>query len=161
MPFLSLKDPPKVESEAFDKFSKPVTIKAGENAEWKLPFSGGTPMNIQWYKNDDQLSPSANVKIETSCSESKLRLTKCQRKDSGEVKIKIKNEFGTTEGISKLIVLGELALILELILSHMVFFKICHCVIYSLCFHNLVHRQANGTTGTCGDHGKRCYVYRV
>lgn len=67
-------------------------------------------MNIQWYKNDDQLSPSANVKIETSCSESKLRLLKCQRKDSGEVKIKIKNEFGTTEGISKLIVLGELVL---------------------------------------------------
>lgn len=67
-------------------------------------------MNIQWYKNDDQLSHSANVKIETSCSESKLRLTKCQRKDSGEVKIKIKNEFGTTEGISKLIVLGKLAL---------------------------------------------------
>ncbi|XP_075881054.1 immunoglobulin-like and fibronectin type III domain-containing protein 1 isoform X2 [Nelusetta ayraudi] len=104
---LDIKDPPKVESEAFDKFSKPVTIKAGENAEWKLPFSGGTPMNIQWYKNDDQLSPSTNVKIETSCSESKLRLTKCQRKDSGEVKIKIKNEFGTTEGISKLIVLDK------------------------------------------------------
>lgn len=110
MLFLSFKDPPKVDSEAFGKFSTPVTVKAGENAEWKLPFSGGVPMNIQWYKNDDLLSPSANVKIETSCSESKLRVTKCQRKDSGEVKIKIKNEFGTTEGISKLIVLGELVL---------------------------------------------------
>lgn len=73
-------------------------------------------MNVQWYKNDDQLSPSASVKIETSCSESKLRLAKCQRKDSGEVKIKIKNEFGTTEGISKLIVLGELVLVINFVI---------------------------------------------
>lgn len=74
-------------------------------------------MTIQWYKDDEQLSPSANVKIETSCSESKLRLTKCQRKDSGEVKIRIKNEFGTTEGISKLIVLGELVLGVNFVVS--------------------------------------------
>lgn len=83
-------------------------------------------MNIQWYKNDDQLSPSANVKIETSCSESKLRLTKCQRKDSGEVKIKIKNEFGTTEGISKLIVLGELAFRVNFVI-HGIFQNLSSC----------------------------------
>lgn len=82
-------------------------------------------MNVQWYRDDDQLSPSANVKIETSCSESKLRLMKCQRKDSGEVKIKIKNEFGTTEGISQLIVLGGLLLDL----NSVIFF--CHHVICS------------------------------
>lgn len=64
-------------------------------------------MNIQWYKNDDKLLPGVNVKIETSDSESQLRLTKCQRKDTGEVKIKIKNEFGTIEAVSKLIVLGK------------------------------------------------------
>lgn len=64
-------------------------------------------MNIQWYKDDEELLPALHVKIETSATESQLRLTKCQRKDSGEVKIKIKNEFGTTEATSKLIVLGE------------------------------------------------------
>lgn len=127
--FLSFEDPPKVDSDAFGKFSTPVTVKAGENAEWKLPFSGGIPMNVQWYKDDDQLSPSANVKIETSGSESKLRLTKCQRKDSGEVKIKIKNEFGTTEGISKLIVLGELVLGVNFVCLLFVFLM-SHQVIY-------------------------------
>ena len=65
-------------------------------------------MNIQWYKDDDELLPALNVKIETSATESQLCLTNCQRKDCGEVKIKIKNEFGTTEAVSKLIVLGEL-----------------------------------------------------
>lgn len=65
-------------------------------------------MSIQWFKDDDELLPALNVKIETSDTESQLRLLKCQRKESGEVKIKLKNEFGTTEAISKLIVLGEL-----------------------------------------------------
>lgn len=101
------KDPPKIDSDALGEFTKPVIIKAGENAEWKLPFSGGAPMNIQWYKDDDELLPGLNVKIDTSDTKSQLRLNKCQRKDGGEVKIKIKNEFGTTEAISKLIVLGK------------------------------------------------------
>ncbi|XP_044076743.1 immunoglobulin-like and fibronectin type III domain-containing protein 1 [Siniperca chuatsi] len=104
---LNIQDPPKIDAEALGKFTKPVIIKAGENAEWKLPFSGGAPMNIQWYKDDEELLPALNVKIETSATESRLRLAKCQRKDGGEVKIKIKNQFGTTEAISKLIVLDK------------------------------------------------------
>nr|XP_046241212.1 immunoglobulin-like and fibronectin type III domain-containing protein 1 [Scatophagus argus] len=104
---LNIQDPPKIDTDALGKFTKPVIIKAGENAQWRLPFSGGAPMNIQWYKDDDELLPALNVKIETSASESRLRLIKCQRKDSGEVKIKIKNEFGTTEAVSKLIVLDK------------------------------------------------------
>ncbi|CAJ1050235.1 immunoglobulin-like and fibronectin type III domain-containing protein 1 [Xyrichtys novacula] len=104
---LNIQEPPKFDAEALGEFSKPVIIKAGETAEWKLPFSGGAPMNIQWYKDDDELLPALNVKIETSDTKSRLRLTKCQRKDSGEVKIKIKNEFGTLEATSKLIVLDK------------------------------------------------------
>ncbi|XP_067442775.1 immunoglobulin-like and fibronectin type III domain-containing protein 1 isoform X1 [Thunnus thynnus] len=104
---LNIQDPPKIDLDALGEFTKPVIIKAGENAEWKLPFSGGAPMNIQWYKDDDELLPALNVKIETSATESQLCLTKCQRKDCGEVKIKIKNEFGTTEAVSKLIVIDK------------------------------------------------------
>uniref|UniRef100_A0A3Q2D280 Immunoglobulin-like and fibronectin type III domain-containing protein 1 n=1 Tax=Cyprinodon variegatus TaxID=28743 RepID=A0A3Q2D280_CYPVA len=104
---LNVKDPPILDSDALGEFTNPVIVRVGENAQWKLPFSGGAPMNIQWYKNDDKLLPGVNVKIETSDSESQLRLTKCQRKDTGEVKIKIKNEFGTIEAVSKLIVLDK------------------------------------------------------
>nr|XP_040061043.1 immunoglobulin-like and fibronectin type III domain-containing protein 1 [Gasterosteus aculeatus aculeatus] len=104
---LNIQDPPIIDEDALGKFSKAVVIKAGENAEWKMPFSGGAPMTIQWYKDDDELLPALNVKIETSANESKLRLVKCQRTDGGEVKIKIKNEFGTTEAISKLNVLDK------------------------------------------------------
>uniref|UniRef100_A0A3B4YZA3 Immunoglobulin-like and fibronectin type III domain-containing protein 1 n=1 Tax=Stegastes partitus TaxID=144197 RepID=A0A3B4YZA3_9TELE len=104
---LNVEDPPKIDPDALGKFTKPVIIKAGENAEWKLPFSGGAPMTVQWYKDDDELLPGLNVKLETSDTESQLRLMKCQRKDGGEVKIKIKNEHGTIEAISKLIVLDK------------------------------------------------------
>ncbi|XP_068598129.1 immunoglobulin-like and fibronectin type III domain-containing protein 1 [Brachionichthys hirsutus] len=104
---LNIQDPPKIDTEALDKFSRPVIIRAGEHAEWKLLFLGGAQMDIQWYKNDDKLLPAMHVKIETSAGESGLRLTKCQRMDSGEIKVKIKNENGTAEAISKLIVLDK------------------------------------------------------
>ncbi|XP_071059407.1 immunoglobulin-like and fibronectin type III domain-containing protein 1 [Pseudochaenichthys georgianus] len=104
---LNIQDPPKIDGDALRQFSEPVIIRAGENAEWKLPFSGGAPMTIQWYKDGDELLPALNVKIETSDTESKLRLLKCQRKDCGEVKIKSKNKYGIIEAISKLIVLDK------------------------------------------------------
>uniref|UniRef100_A0A667WBQ6 Immunoglobulin like and fibronectin type III domain containing 1, tandem duplicate 2 n=1 Tax=Myripristis murdjan TaxID=586833 RepID=A0A667WBQ6_9TELE len=103
----NIEDPPKIDNDALGKFSEPVIVRAGENAEWKLPFSGGAPMSVQWYKDDEDLLPGLNVKIETSDTGSQLRLSKCQRKDMGEIKIKLKNEFGTIEATSKLIVLDK------------------------------------------------------
>ncbi|XP_077428646.1 immunoglobulin-like and fibronectin type III domain-containing protein 1 [Vanacampus margaritifer] len=104
---LNIQDPPKIDASALVKFTKPVIVKAGDTAEWKLQFSNGKPVNIQWSKDNDELLPAPNVRIEKSATESKLRLAKCQRKDSGEIKIKIRNEFGTTEAISKLIVMDK------------------------------------------------------
>lgn len=100
-------DPPKIGSDTLGKFSESVIVKAGENAKWNVAFSGGEPMNIQWHKDDNKLLPALNVKIKTSDTDSSLHLIKCHRKDSGEIKIRLKNEFGTAEAISKLIVLGE------------------------------------------------------
>ncbi|KAM8914641.1 immunoglobulin-like and fibronectin type III domain-containing protein 1 [Spinachia spinachia] len=104
---LNIQDPPIIDGDALGKLSKAVVVKAGENAEWRMLCSGGAPMTILWYKDDEELLPALNVKIETSANESKLRLVECQRKDGGEVKIKLKNQFGTTEAISKLIVLDR------------------------------------------------------
>lgn len=65
-------------------------------------------MKIQWYNEGEELLEDNNIKIEKSLSHSRLLLTKCQRKTTGEMKIKIKNECGTTEAITQLIVLGKL-----------------------------------------------------
>lgn len=99
-------DPPKIDADALSKFSEPVIVKAGENASFKLPFSGKEPVKIQWFKEEEELLEGHGVRIEKSSAHSRLLLTKCQRKDTGEIKIKIKNEFATVEATSKLTVLG-------------------------------------------------------
>ncbi|KAG9277014.1 immunoglobulin-like and fibronectin type III domain-containing protein 1 [Astyanax mexicanus] len=104
---LSVEDPPKINADDLGKFSEPVVVKAGENAAFKLPFCGKEPIKIQWFKDDEELLQGPNVKIESSSTHSRLRLTKCQRKNTGEIKIKIKNQFATIEATSKLIVLDK------------------------------------------------------
>ncbi|XP_073671361.1 uncharacterized protein [Paramisgurnus dabryanus] len=104
---LTIKDPPKIDTDALSKFSEPVNIKAGESASFKLPFSGKDPIRIQWFKDDEELREGHGVKIEKSSTYSHLRLAKCQRKDTGEIKVKIKNEFATVEASSKLIVFDK------------------------------------------------------
>lgn len=99
-------DPPKIDADALSKFSEPVIVKVGENATFKLQFSGKEPIKIQWFKEHEELLHGHSVKIEKSSAHTRLLLTKCQRKDTGEIKIKIKNEFATIEATSKLIVLG-------------------------------------------------------
>lgn len=113
-------------------------------------------MTIQWYKDGDELSPALNVKIETSDTESKLRLLKCQRKDCGEVKIKIKNKYGIIEAISKLIVLGKLPI-------RDIMPCVPHCTVgkeikVSMIYFIFINRQTHTTTRTCGHYGKRCYI---
>ncbi|XP_050967672.1 immunoglobulin-like and fibronectin type III domain-containing protein 1 [Labeo rohita] len=104
---LIVEDPPKIDADALKEFSEPVTVKAGENASFRLPFSGKEPSKIQWFKEDEELLEGHGVRIEKSSAHSRLLLTKCQRKDTGEIKIKIKNEFATVEATSKLTVLDR------------------------------------------------------
>ncbi|XP_028854892.1 immunoglobulin-like and fibronectin type III domain-containing protein 1 [Denticeps clupeoides] len=103
---LAVEDPPRIDSEALGKFSEPVIVRAGDNAAFALPFSGKEPMKVHWYKADEELLSGPSVRIEASNTQSSLRLIKCQRKDTGAIKIKIKNEHGTIEAQSKLIVLA-------------------------------------------------------
>jgi len=88
------------------KFSEPLIIKVGQNATFKLEFVGREPMKVQWYSEGEELLEDNHIRIEKSSSHSRLLLVKCQRKDSGEVKLKLKNEFGTIEALSRLVVLG-------------------------------------------------------
>lgn len=74
-----------------------------------MSFVGREPMKIQWYNEGEEMLEDSQIKIEKSSSHSRLLLTKCQRKITGEIKIKIKNECGTTEAITQFVVLGLLA----------------------------------------------------
>lgn len=102
-----LLDPPRINADDLAEFIKPVIIKTGKDAAFKVTFLGREPMKIQWYNDGEELLEDAHTKIEKSSTHTRLLLTKCQRKISGEIKIKIKNECGTTEAISQLVVLGK------------------------------------------------------
>uniref|UniRef100_A0A8C5I2V1 Immunoglobulin-like and fibronectin type III domain-containing protein 1 n=1 Tax=Gouania willdenowi TaxID=441366 RepID=A0A8C5I2V1_GOUWI len=104
---LNVKDPPRINLEDLDALSKPLTIKTGNHAVFKVCFVGYKPMKIQWYREGEELQDDANVKIELSANHSRLLLSRCQRKDMGEIKIKLKNEHGFTEAVSTLIVLDK------------------------------------------------------
>ena len=81
-------------------------MKKGHRATFKLPFVGREPIKIQWYLEGEELSEETNIKFDHTESSTSLILSKLHRKDSGEVKLKLKNEFGTVEAFSQLIVLG-------------------------------------------------------
>ncbi|XP_053171821.1 immunoglobulin-like and fibronectin type III domain-containing protein 1 [Scomber japonicus] len=102
-----VEDPPRFDPEELEIFKTPVTVKKGHKASFKLPFVGKDPIKVQWYLDGEELSEESNIKIENSEGYTRLHLMKLQRKDSGEVKIKLKNEFGTIEAFSQLIVLDK------------------------------------------------------
>ncbi|KAK2897384.1 hypothetical protein Q8A73_013764 [Channa argus] len=104
---VNVQDPPRFDPQYLTSFTEPMTVKVGHNAIFKLCFVGHKPLKIQWYREGEVLQDSNNTKIEKSESHSRLLLTRCQRKDTGEIKIKIKNEHGFTEAISQLTVLDK------------------------------------------------------
>lgn len=91
-----------------EKFAAPTIIKAGKRASFKLPYLGKEPVKIQWFHDGEELAPDTNIQIFNEEGHTCLVFTgKLQRKDTGEIKIKIKNEFGTVEAVTQLIVLGK------------------------------------------------------
>lgn len=104
--FLCSSDPPRIDADDLAAFVKPVVIKTGKEAAFKVSFVGREPMKIQWYNDGEELLEDTHIKIERSSTHSRLLLTKCQRRISGEIKVKVKNECGTAEAITQMVVLG-------------------------------------------------------
>uniref|UniRef100_A0A3P9J5R4 Immunoglobulin like and fibronectin type III domain containing 1, tandem duplicate 3 n=1 Tax=Oryzias latipes TaxID=8090 RepID=A0A3P9J5R4_ORYLA len=104
---VNVKDPPRFNPEDLCAFTEPLAIKVGHNAIFKVQFVGHQPIKIQWFRDGDELQDDSSAKIENSAGHSRLLLSRCQRKDMGEIKIKLKNEHGFTEALSKLLVLDK------------------------------------------------------
>uniref|UniRef100_A0A672ZHY6 Immunoglobulin like and fibronectin type III domain containing 1, tandem duplicate 1 n=1 Tax=Sphaeramia orbicularis TaxID=375764 RepID=A0A672ZHY6_9TELE len=103
-----VEDPPRFESEELEAFKTPVSVKKGQKATFKLSYIGRQPIKVQWYLEGEELSDDSNIKIELGEDGStRLLLSKLQRKDSGEVKIKLKNEFGAMEAVTQLVVMDK------------------------------------------------------
>ncbi|GCC32137.1 hypothetical protein chiPu_0010597, partial [Chiloscyllium punctatum] len=105
---LFVEDPPEFDQDVLDQLGKKDTIiKAGHTATVKVPFSGKPPIKVSWYKDGEELFEDNRVSIDNSKSFTRLSISKCNRKDSGKMTIKLKNESGTTSADVNLAVIDK------------------------------------------------------
>ncbi|XP_034725244.1 immunoglobulin-like and fibronectin type III domain-containing protein 1 isoform X3 [Etheostoma cragini] len=98
---------PEFDPDDLHKFSKPVIVRVGQNAAFKVPFPPQESLVVSWFKEGTELKDGGGVKIVREPSHSRLLLRDCLRTDTGEIKIQLKNPFGVVEAASKLIVLDR------------------------------------------------------
>uniref|UniRef100_UPI0037E9BFB1 immunoglobulin-like and fibronectin type III domain-containing protein 1 n=1 Tax=Semicossyphus pulcher TaxID=241346 RepID=UPI0037E9BFB1 len=100
-------DVPEFDPDDLHKFSKPVIIRVGQNATFKMPFPPQESLVVSWFKDCNELKDGGGVKIVREPNHSRLLLRDCLRTDAGEIKIQLKNPFGSVEATSQLIVLDR------------------------------------------------------
>ncbi|XP_068449671.1 immunoglobulin-like and fibronectin type III domain-containing protein 1 [Clinocottus analis] len=98
---------PEFDPDDLHKFSKPVIIRVGQNAAFKMPFPPQESLVVSWFKDGTEIKDGGGVKIVREPNHSRLLLKDCLRTDAGEIKIQLKNPFGAVEATSKLIVLDR------------------------------------------------------
>ncbi|XP_058259707.1 immunoglobulin-like and fibronectin type III domain-containing protein 1 [Hemibagrus wyckioides] len=100
-------DVPQFDRDELCKFSKPVVVKAGQNATFKMMFPPQDSLEIKWFKEGSELIDGGGVKVVKESNYSCLQIKNCLQSDAGEINIQLKNLYGAVEALSRLIVLGK------------------------------------------------------
>ncbi|XP_056157218.1 immunoglobulin-like and fibronectin type III domain-containing protein 1 [Lampris incognitus] len=100
-------DVPEFDPDDLHKFSKPVIVRVGQNATFKMPFSPQESLVIKWFKDGAEVKDGGGVKIVKEQNLCRLLFRDCLRTDTGEIKIQLKNPFGAVEATSQLIVIDR------------------------------------------------------
>lgn len=104
---MNVSDAPEFDRDELHKFSKPVVVKVGQNATFKMMFPPQDSLEIKWFKEGSELMDGGGVKVVKEPNHSRLQIKDCLHSDAGEIKIQLKNLSGTAEALSRLIVLGK------------------------------------------------------
>uniref|UniRef100_A0A670YIM0 Uncharacterized protein n=1 Tax=Pseudonaja textilis TaxID=8673 RepID=A0A670YIM0_PSETE len=103
-----VEDPPNVDSTLLEKLKKePIVVKAGKNAMVKIPFEGQKPIRVTWLKDNQELLDDDRINIDSSQNFTRLSLPSTIRKDTGDYKVRLKNECGSFEVPFKLEVIDK------------------------------------------------------
>ena len=103
---MSLTDVPVFDPDDLHKFSRPVIIRVGQNAAFKMPYPPQDGLVVRWFKDGVELKDGAGSKIVKESNHSRLLLRDCLRSDTSGITIQLQNPFGAVEAKSNLIVLG-------------------------------------------------------
>lgn len=90
-----------------DGLPKEIRVRAGEPLDLDVPISGGPPPEVEWLKDGVPIKEGFHIKAENDEDNAKLHIPRCERDDTGDYTIKLKNEFGEDTGDIKVIVLGK------------------------------------------------------
>ncbi|XP_013909383.1 PREDICTED: immunoglobulin-like and fibronectin type III domain-containing protein 1, partial [Thamnophis sirtalis] len=103
-----VEDPPNVDSTLLEKLKKePIVVKAGKNAMVKIPFEGRKPIRAMWLKDNQELLDDDRINIDSSENFTRLSIPSTSRKDTGNYKVRLKNECGSFEVPFKLEVIDK------------------------------------------------------
>ncbi|XP_017553307.1 immunoglobulin-like and fibronectin type III domain-containing protein 1 [Pygocentrus nattereri] len=100
-------DAPEFDPDELHNFSKPVVVKVGQTASFKMMYPPQDSLEIKWFKDAYELKDGGGVKVVKEPNHSRLQIKDCLESDAGEIRIQLKNLFGTVEALSRLIVLGK------------------------------------------------------
>ncbi|KAM9859305.1 immunoglobulin-like and fibronectin type III domain-containing protein 1 [Aulostomus maculatus] len=98
---------PEFNPDDLHKFCKPVMVRVGQNAAFKMPFPPQESLTVSWLKDGSEVKDGGGLKIVKEPNHSRLLFRDCLRSDTGEIKIQLKNPFGAAEAASQLIVLDR------------------------------------------------------
>ncbi|XP_063155889.1 immunoglobulin-like and fibronectin type III domain-containing protein 1 [Candoia aspera] len=103
-----VEDPPNVDSTLLEKLKKePIVVKAGKSTMVKIPFEGRKPIRVTWLKDDHELLDDGRINTDSSDNFTRLSISSTNRKDTGNYKVKLRNECGSSEAPLKLEVIDK------------------------------------------------------
>ncbi|XP_030646476.1 immunoglobulin superfamily member 22-like [Chanos chanos] len=105
---LTVADPPTIDPTTLEILStEPVTVKAGQTATIKIPFSGKPVPKVTWYRDGIEVVEDGRTVVERAEDSTTLVLSKCVREDSGAVMLKLKSDCGSATASLQLLVVDR------------------------------------------------------
>uniref|UniRef100_A0A667WK85 Immunoglobulin like and fibronectin type III domain containing 1, tandem duplicate 4 n=1 Tax=Myripristis murdjan TaxID=586833 RepID=A0A667WK85_9TELE len=78
---------PEFDPDDLHKFSKPVIVRVGQNATFKMPFPPQESLEVSWFKDGTEIKDGGGVKIVKEPNHSRLLLRDCLRTDPSPLSI--------------------------------------------------------------------------
>uniref|UniRef100_A0A670I8A8 Immunoglobulin superfamily member 22 n=1 Tax=Podarcis muralis TaxID=64176 RepID=A0A670I8A8_PODMU len=89
-------DPPFIDPSVLEALAAhPVTVKAGQTANIKVPFRAKPLPKVTWFKDGIEVTEEDRIEFERTNDQALLTIKNCVREDSGAILLRLKSDCGT------------------------------------------------------------------
>ncbi|KAJ6665025.1 hypothetical protein lerEdw1_005256, partial [Lerista edwardsae] len=93
---VSIADPPFIDPSVLEALAAhPVTVKAGQTANIKVPFKAKPLPKVFWFKDGIEVTEEKRIEMDRTNDHALLTIKHCVREDSGAIMMKLKSDCGT------------------------------------------------------------------